>query len=108
MTSGCQVRWTQRTDDFSDGLSCRNDSLQRSKRAALQIAIEEPVERRVALDTRFGEDYEIRIFAFGLFDPAGYVVGVGFEVALDGVDFTDSDAHVRFTLYSNSNCWRLA
>ena len=81
----------------------------------MQIAVEKPVEGHVALDADFREDDEVGVFSFGLLDAADDVVGVGLEVAVDGVDLADGDAHGnsdlariangrQVTLYSNSNC----
>ena len=71
-----------------------DDPFEWTERAALHVAVEKPIERRVALDTGFGKDYEIGVFTFGLFDAAEDAVGVGVEVAVGGVDLADGNAHL--------------
>ena len=105
----------------------------RPKRAALHVAIEEPVKRRVPLNAGFGKDDEIGVFLSGLLDGVDDAGGVSFEVAVGGVDLADSDAHVgldwwlgqwlsdsgersyclysqliQLALYSNPNCGGVA
>jgi hypothetical protein len=47
-----------------------DDLLQRFECAALHVAIEKPIERRIALNARFGQHDEVRVFALPLLDRA--------------------------------------
>ena len=57
------------------------------------IAIEEPVERRVALDTDLGEHDDIGLILFALFDGSDNAGSIALKIAVGGVDLADGDAH---------------
>src|SRR6185295_18991544 len=88
-STGREIRRSHSADDCCVALCCVDDLWQRLKRAALHVFVQEPIERCVPLDARFGEDNEVRVLTFCLFDAANDAGGIAFEIAVDGIDLTD-------------------
>src|SRR5262249_38833242 len=71
-----------------------NDFVQRIKRGMHHIRIEKPVQRRVTLDCDFRKDDEIRTVFLRLLNGAEDARNIAFDIAVRGVDLSDSDAHL--------------
>jgi hypothetical protein len=67
--------------------------LQRRERAALHVSIEEPIKRRIPLDTRLGQHHKVGLFLPALLNRPDNRSRIALEIPVSGIDLADSNAH---------------
>ena len=92
----------RRADERGDPRRGRRDLVQRPRGGPEEAGSKEQVLGRVAGDGQLGEEDEVGAARPGLLEPAEDAVAVAVEVADDGVDLGEREAHAL-----HSSCLRL-